>query len=68
MTNEDFTDLEKQELKKLFREMYYIEETDEWITSAHDWDEKDAIIYIRAKAALEKILEKHNIALEYEEE
>lgn len=66
MTNEDFTDLEKQELKKLFREMYYVEETDEWITSVHDWDEKDAIIFIRAKAAIAKVIERHLAAREEE--
>ena len=46
----DYTEHEKRELQKLFKEMYYIEETDEWITSAHDWDEEEAINFIRQKA------------------
>ena len=45
-----YSDHEKQELEKLFKEMYYIKETDEWITSAHDWDEDEAINFIRQKA------------------
>lgn len=45
-----YSDYEKRELEKLFKEMYYIKETDEWITSAHDWDEEEAINFIRQKA------------------
>tara|TARA_B100000282_G_scaffold255278_1_gene201169 strand:+ start:1134 stop:1586 length:453 start_codon:yes stop_codon:yes gene_type:complete len=43
----DYDDTEKAWLKAMFKQMYYIEENDEWITTAHDWDEAEAIAFIR---------------------
>ena len=43
----DYDETEKAWLKAMFKQMYYDEESDEWITSAHDWDEAEAIAFIR---------------------
>ena len=43
----DYDDTEKAWLKAMFKQMYYVEENDEWITTAHDWDEAEAIAFIR---------------------
>ena len=44
----EYDEFEKEELEAMFKVMYYDEETDEWITSAHDWDEQAAIESIRS--------------------
>jgi hypothetical protein len=44
----EYDEFEKKELEAMFKVMYYDEETDEWITSAHDWDEQAAIESIRS--------------------
>jgi len=64
----NYSDYEKRELEKLFKKMYYIKETDEWITSAHDWDEEEAINFIRQKAIRKANQVIEDLAGESEEE